>query len=72
MGVIEADLDADPGLLPPGPSLGDAALPQGAVRVSAALLETDISDTSVVTDTRGAAVTGAAQGGPHTAVLRIW
>ena len=72
--VIEADLDADPGLEALGPGLGDAALPQGAVRVGAALLEADIPDTGVFTHTRAwdwAAVTRAAQRRPHTAVLRI-
>ena len=72
MRVIEADLDADPGLLAPGPGLRDAALPQGAVRVSAALLEADIPHASVIPHTRGAGVTGAAQGRPYTPVLRVW
>ena len=51
MRVIEADLDADPGLEAPGPGLGDAALPQGAVSVCAALLKADIPDTGVLTHT---------------------
>ena len=73
--VVEADLDADPGLRRPGPGLGDAALPQGAVGVCPALLETHVPHTGVVSNTDRAAGAGvgrrAAQRGPHTPVLGV-
>ena len=73
MGVVEADLDADLGLLA-GLGLSDAPLAQGTVGVRLTGLETDVSHTGVagVTASPGTAVARpAAHGCPHTAVLRV-
>lgn len=73
MGVVEADLDADLGLLA-GLGLGDAPLAQGTVGVGLTGLEADISHTGVagVTASPGTAVPGpAAHGCPHTAMLGV-
>ena len=49
--VVEADLDADPGVSPRAVRLGDAPLAQGAVCVCPALLETHVSHTTVTART---------------------
>ena len=51
VGVVEADLDADPGVAPCTVRLRDAPLAQGTVCVCATLLETNISDTTVASGT---------------------
>ena len=71
--VVEADLDADPGVgARGGLGLGDAALAQRAVRVGGAALQTHVPHTAVAGPTAAAAVAGAAADGcPHAAVLGV-
>ena len=73
MSVVEADLDADFGLLA-GLGLSDAPLAQGTVGVRLTGLEADISHTGVagVTARPGTAVPGSTSHGcPHTTVLGV-
>ena len=73
MSVVEADLDADFGLLA-GLGLSDAPLAQGTVGVGLTGLEADISHTGVAGVTpsgRAAVPRTTAHGCPHTAVLRV-
>ena len=70
VGVVEADLDADPG----GETvsgLGDAPLPEGAVGVCLTGLETDVPDTGVTGVTAGPVPRPAPHRGPHTPVLGV-
>ena len=73
VGVVEADLDADPGVgARGGLGLGDAALAQRAVRVGAAALQTHVPHAAVAGPAAAAAVArAAAYGGPHAAVLGV-
>ena len=73
--VVEADLDADPGVgARGGLGLGDAALAQRAVRVGGAALQTHVPHTAVAGPAAAAAAAvarAAADGCPHAAVLGV-
>ena len=73
--VVEADLDADPGVgARGGLGLGDAALAQRAVRVGGAALQTHVPHAAVARPAAAAAVAvarAAADGCPHAAVLGV-
>ena len=76
MRVVEADLDADPGVgARGGLGLGDAALAQRAVRVGGAALQTHVPHAAVAGPAAAAAVAAvaraAADGCPHAAVLGV-
>ena len=73
--VVEADLDADPGVgARGGLGLGDAALAQRAVRVGGAALQTHVPHAAVARPAAAAAAAvarAAADGCPHAAVLGV-
>ena len=72
--VVEADLDADPGVgARGGLGLGDAALAQRAVRVGGAALQTHVPHAAVAGPAAAAAAVAraAADGCPHAAVLGV-
>jgi len=68
VGVVEADLDTHLtiGLV----LVCDAPLPQGALGVAAAALQTHVPHAGVVRQAGGVAPAG--EGGPHTPVLGVW